>query len=235
MRIAIGEFAHETNTFCPGLTEIGDFRLRNWSLGDDIIPRHRGVRNDIGGMIDAAARLGNIELVPLLATSTQPSATVSRAAYDEIGTPVRPNQGAASWMRSAWRCTARDRPSTPRTWKAPPSELGALVGRIFRWCCPGTARQLDRAMMRHCEGDFYCHEYPHTNAMTRVKEPGNGGEDLQWRGEPLKHCSGGPSPSRIHLLRGDRRVITSAAIGGSAERGAGLQLHPRVPRTPTCP
>src|SRR5699024_7417350 len=50
----------------------------------DIVPRHRGVRNDIGGMIDAAARLGNIELVPLLATSTQPSATVSRAAYEEI-------------------------------------------------------------------------------------------------------------------------------------------------------
>ena len=29
MRVAIGEFAHETNTFCPGLTEVAHFRARH--------------------------------------------------------------------------------------------------------------------------------------------------------------------------------------------------------------
>src|SRR5690606_11243257 len=51
--------------------------------GDDIIRVNRGVRNDLGGMIDAGERLG-IELAPTLATTTQPSATVSRAAYETI-------------------------------------------------------------------------------------------------------------------------------------------------------
>jgi microcystin degradation protein MlrC len=53
MRIAIGEFAHETNTFCPGFTELDAFRTRKWDEGDDVILRNRGVRNDLGGMIDA--------------------------------------------------------------------------------------------------------------------------------------------------------------------------------------
>ena len=38
----------------------------HWSVGAEIFKRHRGVRNDLGGMIDAAERRG-IELVPLLA------------------------------------------------------------------------------------------------------------------------------------------------------------------------
>src|SRR5918993_790128 len=83
MRFAIGEFAHETNTFCPGFTEIDAFRSTHWYEGAEIVARHRGVRNDLGGMIAAGERLG-IELVPTLATTTQPSATISRDAYETI-------------------------------------------------------------------------------------------------------------------------------------------------------
>ena len=77
MRFAIGEFAHETNTFCPGFTELDAFKSTFWYEGDGIIAKNRGVRNDLGGMIAAGERLG-IELAPTLATTTQPSATVSR-------------------------------------------------------------------------------------------------------------------------------------------------------------
>src|SRR5215217_3268116 len=83
MRFAIGEFAHETNTFCPGFTELDAFQATLCYEGDEIIARSRGVRNDLGGMIAAAERLG-IELAPTLATTTQPSATVSRHAYETI-------------------------------------------------------------------------------------------------------------------------------------------------------
>lgn len=69
MRFAIGEFAHETNTFCPGFTELADFRSSMWDEGAEIVSRHRGVRSDLGGMIAAGERLG-IELAPLLATTT---------------------------------------------------------------------------------------------------------------------------------------------------------------------
>ena len=58
MRIAIGEFAHETNTFRAGVTPLADFQARHWLRGDDILARHRGVRDPLGGMIDAAERRG---------------------------------------------------------------------------------------------------------------------------------------------------------------------------------
>ena len=83
MRFAIGEFAHETNTFCPGFTELEAFKSTFWCEGDEIFTRNRGVRNDLGGMIAAGERLG-IELVPTLATTTEPSATVSKHAYETI-------------------------------------------------------------------------------------------------------------------------------------------------------
>ena len=37
MRIAIGEFAHETNTFCAGLTTVEAFQQRHWLIGDEIM------------------------------------------------------------------------------------------------------------------------------------------------------------------------------------------------------
>lgn len=83
MRIAIGEFAHETNTFRAGMTPVEAFRSRHWVEGEAIFATHRGVRDSLGGMIDAAGRLG-IELAPTLATSTEPSATIAREAYEEI-------------------------------------------------------------------------------------------------------------------------------------------------------
>lgn len=92
MRIAIGEFAHETNTFCPGLTEVEDFRRRHWEAGAEILVNHRGVRDELGGMVEAGERLG-IEIVPTFATSTEPSATISGRAYetirDELFTAIR--------------------------------------------------------------------------------------------------------------------------------------------------
>ena len=60
MRIAIGEFAHETNTFCPGVTDLAAFKSTSWSEGAEILSRHRGVRDDLGGMIEAAERLGQV-------------------------------------------------------------------------------------------------------------------------------------------------------------------------------
>src|SRR3954469_2563446 len=83
MRFAIGEFAHETNTFCPGLTEVEAFQKRHWQVGDEILVGNRGVRNELGGMIAAGERL-EIEIVPTFATSTEPSATISKAAYETI-------------------------------------------------------------------------------------------------------------------------------------------------------
>jgi len=83
MRIAVGQVSHETNTFCAALTEIGEFREREWAHGQEIVTRLGGVRSYVGGMLDAGGRLG-VEIVPTFATRATPSGTISRRAYDAI-------------------------------------------------------------------------------------------------------------------------------------------------------
>jgi microcystin degradation protein MlrC len=83
MRIAIGELAHETNTFCPGPTEAAAFKEREWTHGDALLARHRGVRDYLGGML-AGAEARGIEIVPVFATHAEPSGTISARAYGEM-------------------------------------------------------------------------------------------------------------------------------------------------------
>ena len=80
MRIAVGQIAHETNTFCRGETEVEAFRKLAWHRGPEVVARHRGVRTDVGGMLAAAERLG-LEVVPTFAANAEPSGTISAAAY----------------------------------------------------------------------------------------------------------------------------------------------------------
>jgi microcystin degradation protein MlrC len=83
MRIAIGEIAHETNTFVKGLTTVDDFRAWEWSKGQEIIAKHRGVRDYLGGMLQAAEALG-IEAVPIFAAFAYPSGTIARETYETM-------------------------------------------------------------------------------------------------------------------------------------------------------
>ncbi len=83
MRIAIGGISHETNTFCSGLSEVENFKLGEWSEGQEIIQRHSGVRDYSGGILEAAGRLG-IEVVPTFTASAQPSGTISKHAYEQL-------------------------------------------------------------------------------------------------------------------------------------------------------
>lgn len=80
MRIAIGEIAHETNTFREGVTGVDRFQAAEWEHGDEILERHQGVRDFLGGMIEAGQQLG-IEIVPTFAAAAEPSATISREAF----------------------------------------------------------------------------------------------------------------------------------------------------------
>ena len=83
MRIAIGGLSHETNTFCAALTEVNEFKDREWTHGEALAARHRGVRDYLGGMLASAEERG-IEVVPTFATRATPSGTISRRAYDEM-------------------------------------------------------------------------------------------------------------------------------------------------------
>lgn len=172
MRFVIGEFAHETNTFCPGFTEIDAFRLRHWQVGEEIIAQNRGVRRELGGMIAAAERLG-VELYPTLATSTEPSATISRTAYETIRDELFSRIQAAGPVDAI--CLAihgagtaegiDDLEGTLLT------ELRAVVGRavpiVVTLDLHGNTTQtmLDQANLL-----LYCHQYPHIDGYDRGEE-----------------------------------------------------------------
>lgn len=83
MRIAIGQVAHETNTFCSGTTSAADFQAWEWALGEEIIQRHSGVRDYLGGMI-AGARERGVQVAPTFATFAYPSGTIAAGTYRQI-------------------------------------------------------------------------------------------------------------------------------------------------------
>lgn len=83
MRIAIGQLSHETNTMFGPPTPVEEFQRQDWRHGQEIIDSSRGVRDYLGGMVDASERLG-IEVVPTFATSAHPSGTIQRAAFDRM-------------------------------------------------------------------------------------------------------------------------------------------------------
>lgn len=84
MRIAIAQVSHETNTFSNEPTDEAAFRIRSWIEGDELLQRHRGVQDYIGGMIDEATTLGDVELLPTFGAITSPSGTIRAETWAEI-------------------------------------------------------------------------------------------------------------------------------------------------------
>ena len=190
MRIAIGQFAHETNTFCPGTTGLDAFTARYWREGDALFAGHRGVRDDLGGMIDAGERLG-VELVPTLSTTTQPSATVSRAAYETIRDTLfghvrdaGPLDAICLALHGAGSAEGIDDMEGAFL-----AELRELVGReipiVVSLDLHGNTTA---AMLEHATALFYCHEYPHIDTWERGAEAVEAATKIL-RGEirPTKH------------------------------------------------
>lgn len=87
MKIAVGGFQHETNTFAPGLAAYENFvQPTSWPgllAGEAIFDGVAGANLPIAGFIQAAARSGHM-LVPLLWTNAPPSGPVSDQAFERI-------------------------------------------------------------------------------------------------------------------------------------------------------
>src|SRR5215470_4786274 len=85
--IAVAGFQHETNTFAPLVATLADFEQADaWpglTMGAALFDAVRGINLPAAGFIDEARALGH-ELVPLVWCSAQPSAHVTRDAYETI-------------------------------------------------------------------------------------------------------------------------------------------------------
>jgi microcystin degradation protein MlrC len=91
MRIAVGGFHHETNTFAPVKARFEDFeRGDGWpalSRGEALFDAVEGVKLGISGFIDAGLREGH-EPVPLSWCSAVPSAHVEEVAFERIAAMI---------------------------------------------------------------------------------------------------------------------------------------------------
>jgi microcystin degradation protein MlrC len=87
MRIAVGGFQHETNTFAPQKATYADFEAADaWpglTRGAALLDAVRGINLPAAGFIDAARSDGHT-LLPLTWCSATPSAHVTRDAYERI-------------------------------------------------------------------------------------------------------------------------------------------------------
>ncbi len=83
MRIAIGQAGHETNTFSPVATDVAAFRAFEWQSGEDILQTHRGVKDFLGGMIEAARDL-RVEVTPTFSAFAYPSGKITRETREAL-------------------------------------------------------------------------------------------------------------------------------------------------------
>ena len=91
MRVAIGGFMHETNTFAPSNATYQMFeRADSWPAlveGATMAEATTGVNIAIAGFVEAADTLG-FELAPLLWCNAGPSAYVTDDAFERISTRI---------------------------------------------------------------------------------------------------------------------------------------------------
>ncbi len=170
-RIAVGEVAHETNTFVAPTT-IEPFKHYMWLHGDAIAAAHAGNRTYVGGMLDRAAELG-VTAVPTFVTMAYPSGTITAAAYREIldellGAIERalPLDAVCLSLHGAGVAEGVD------------DLEGDLLRRVRELVGPGVpvAAALDLhgnitpEMLEHADGLFGVNYYPHVDAYERGAE-----------------------------------------------------------------
>jgi microcystin degradation protein MlrC len=85
MRIAVGQFDQETNTFSPVLTDMATIRREGYAVGDAFDMRAGGrTRSAVWAFADTAEGREGVELIPLVRASMAPSGRVTEEAFDEI-------------------------------------------------------------------------------------------------------------------------------------------------------
>jgi microcystin degradation protein MlrC len=172
MRIAIGGISHETNTFRAGLTGVAQFQAQEWQHGAEMLEKHEGVRDFLGGMIAAGSQLG-IEIVPTFAANTEPSATIAGDAYVTMRDELLAALSAAGAVDAV--CLALHGAGSA---EGVDDVEGALLAAVRAAVGPGIPLvatldlhgNMTPAMVEHADLLLPCHEYPHVDCYERGLE-----------------------------------------------------------------
>ncbi|VTR91776.1 Uncharacterized protein OS=Singulisphaera acidiphila (strain ATCC BAA-1392 / DSM 18658 / VKM B-2454 / MOB10) GN=Sinac_5999 PE=4 SV=1: DUF1485: MlrC_C [Gemmata massiliana] len=83
MRIAIGGFMHESNTFAPLPTDLRRFRDGSLTYGDPTVPVWQDAHHEVGGFIEGAGKFG-YDLAPVAMAWATPAGPVTDEFFDHF-------------------------------------------------------------------------------------------------------------------------------------------------------
>jgi microcystin degradation protein MlrC len=83
MRVAIGGFMHESNTFAPQPADLRRFREGGLTYGDAVIPVWQDAAHEVGGFIEGATRFG-YEPEPVAMAWAPPAGPVTDEFFDHF-------------------------------------------------------------------------------------------------------------------------------------------------------
>lgn len=84
MRVAVGTFSQETNTFSPVASDLASFERHGYFVGDEFEVSPGGWRSALGSFVEAALDRGGVDFVPLVRARCGADGRVTKAAFDEI-------------------------------------------------------------------------------------------------------------------------------------------------------
>jgi microcystin degradation protein MlrC len=83
VRIAIGQFMEESNTFVRQSADLEHFRATQLLYGRELVERLQGTRAEVGGFLDTLGPAG-VEVIPTIAANAVSSGPVTRATFEHV-------------------------------------------------------------------------------------------------------------------------------------------------------
>lgn len=83
MRIAVGGFMHESNTFSKSPADLDRFREGSLTYGPALVPVWREAHHEVGGFLEGAEKYG-YDVVPLAMALATPSGPVTDAFFEHL-------------------------------------------------------------------------------------------------------------------------------------------------------
>jgi len=86
MRIAVGRFSQESNTFTTVATDMDAFKRHGYAIGEDFKLHGSNDRDSVWAFAEVAEAWGDVELVPIMKAAHGANGRVTKEAFDEITT-----------------------------------------------------------------------------------------------------------------------------------------------------
>ena len=84
LRVALGGFSHETNSFSPHPADQAALAAAPLLRGDEVVSAHIGSRSPTAGFLDAAEQDGKVDVVPLVSASLTPMGLVTDDVFETV-------------------------------------------------------------------------------------------------------------------------------------------------------